>query len=439
VELHLGTGHFGGSDSALVLRDPTRVVPYATPQDRQRPDWMASHLFPSSLDQTSGCERVERLKQSDRLAFSPDGRQLAIWREDSNQLSVIDPTIGNERANFALGELNDLTSLCFTSDGASLAFGTLDREVQLWHLRPPRNPDVLLGHSPKEAWSVAFAPDGQTLASSGDDLLVRLWDPATGREKAALRGHHSLVSTLAFSSDGRTLASGSFDTHYPTSIIVWDIATSSRRFFMRSSGKAVRSIAFHPNGRTLASVSGDLSDYDQVMIWDTNNGRQTGTIGQPNGDNRRLVFSPNGQTLASALGARGIALTDMVTGQIRMIATDTAVSALTFSRNGSQITTGHVGGGIETWDVASGSQVQTLSGHAKAVLGMAVSPDGHTLASAGEDRTVRVWDTMTGQELLCLTDCKARVNAVAFSPDGYTLAAADHTGAITLWRAEPPR
>jgi WD40 repeat protein len=437
VELHLGTGQFRGSRSALVLRDPTKVVAFATPQDRRRPEWMASHLFASSPGRKSGCERVERLSHTDRLALSPDGQQLAIWREDSNRLSVIDATTGNERAHFALGELNDLHTLCFTPDGANLAFGTLDREVQLWHLRPPRDPDVLRGHSPKEAWSVAFAPDGQTIASSGDDYLVRLWDPATGQEKATLRGHHALVSTLAFSSDGHTLASGSFDTHYPTSIIVWDIATLSRRFFMRSSGKAVRSIAFHPDGRTLASVSGDLYVYDQVMIWDTNSGRQTGTIGQPNGDNRRLAFSPSGQTLASASGTRGIALTDMVTGLSRMITTDTAVSALTFSRDGSQINTGHARGKIETWDVASGSRVQTFPGHANAVLGLTLAPDGRTLASASEDRTVRVWDSITGQQLLCLTDCKARVNAVAFSPDGRTLAAADHTGAVTLWRTDP--
>jgi WD40 repeat protein len=197
----------------------------------------------------------------------------------------------------------------------------------------------------------------------------------------------------------------------------------------------VRAVAFHPNGRTLASGSGG----ERVMIWDTKEGRLTATVAQQYSGDRCLAFSPSGRTLASGAGSDGIVLTDMITGLSRLIATDTMVSAVTFSPDGSQITTGHAGGMIKTWDVASGTPVQTLSGHANAVLGVAFSPDGRTLASAGEDRTVRVWDTGTGQELLCLTDCKARVNAVAFSPDGHTLAAADHTGAVTLWRAQPPR
>ena len=177
IEQHLGTGRFGIDLSALVLQDPTTTVPGAVPEDRQRPQSMAGRLFSSLPDRRSEFETVQCLTHGrDRLAFSADGLQLAIWRDDSNRLCIVDTKSGDERLTFTLGGLNKLNSLCFTPDSATLAFGTGDNEVQLWHLRTPRNPEVLRGHTPKEAWSVAFAPDGQTIASSGDDHHIRLWE-----------------------------------------------------------------------------------------------------------------------------------------------------------------------------------------------------------------------------------------------------------------------
>ncbi len=105
----------------------------------------------------------------------------------------------------------------------------------------------------------------------------------------------------------------------------------------------------------------------------------------------------------------------------------------------SQIISGHDGGLIAIWDVATGSRLRALSGHHVNTFGLATSPDGSTLASGGQDQTVLLWDPATGQQLLRLTDCKAQVNSVAFSPDGNTLAAADHSGAITICAREVRR
>jgi len=417
--------------TAVVFLDPIKSEGPLSPPERDRLDRLARFLVPTSSGHRRESDIIVHQSFSEPVAFSPDGRQLALWREEEDRLRILDLTTGRECSTFDLGPLNDLSAMAFTPDGETLAFGARDRKVRLWHLRTSRNPEILHGHAPKEAWSVAFAPDGRTLASAGDDHCIRLWDMATGREVATLRGHHALVTSLAFAPDGRTLASGSFDLATP--VILWDVATRSQRSVLRGHTRTVRALAFSPDSRTLASDGND----DTVMIWDTNDGRRTATISQPPGNVNCLAFSPNGRSLASGSGFDAIALIDVVTGRSRLITTDTRVFALAFSPDGSHLITGQADGLIKTWDVASGRQVQTLSGHANTVLGLALSPDGRTLASAGEDRTVRVWDAATGQELLCLTDCKARVNAVAFSPDGSTLAAADHTGAVTLWRAGP--
>jgi len=419
--------------TVIVFFDAQKPEERLSPPVRDRLERLSGFLVPTPSARRRESDIIVHQTFSEPVAFSPDGTRLAIWREEEDRLRILDLTTGRECSTFDLGPLNNLSTVAFTPDGETVAFGAADGKVRLWHLNAPRNPEILRGHAPKEAWSVAFAPDGRTLASAGDDHCIRLWDIATGREKATLRGHHALVTSLAFAPDGRTLASGSFDLRTPTPIIVWDIATLSQRFVLRGHTRWVRAVAFSPDSRTLASDA----DEDSVMIWDTKEGRRTATIPQAPGNINCLAFSPNGLTLASGAGLDGLALTDTDSGLRRLITTDTRPSALTFSPDGSHLITGHENGLIKTWDVALGRQVQTLSGHANMVLSLAVSPDGRTLASAGEDRTVRVWDAATGQELLCLTDCKARVNAVAFSPDGCILAAADHMGAVTLWRARP--
>ena len=343
-------------------------------------------------------------------------------------MKIIDLATGQVCAKFDLGPLNQLSSMAFVADGATLAFGARDQKVRLWHWGAVRNPVVLRGHTPKEAWSLAFSPDGKTLASAGDDELIRLWDVETGDERAVLRGHHSLVTSVAFAPDGRTLASGSFDLKAP--VALWDVATGTLLSVLRGHNRRVRSVSFGPDGRSLASGSEDQS----VMIWDVHRRQRQATLSQ-NALALCVVLSPDGRMVVST-DLNHIVLTDLVGGASRRINTGSSeIYSLVYAPDRSHLISGHADGLIKTWEVATGRQTQALPGHSSFVYGLALSPDGRTLASAGEDRTVRVWDTDTGQELLCLTDCKARVNSVAFSPDGSILAAADHTGAITLWRA----
>jgi eukaryotic-like serine/threonine-protein kinase len=419
-------------DTAIVVFDPLSNFGGPRPREREQIERLAGRLVGNSSGPRRESPMIVRQRIFEPAAFSPDGRYLAIWQEAADRLRIVDLATGLDSSTFDLGPIKALRAMAFTPDGASLAFGAMDHKVWLWHLNAPPNPQVLPGHSPKEAWSVAFSPDGRSLASGGDDHLIRLWDVQTGRETAILASHNALVTSVAFAPDGQTLASGSFDLEKP--VILWDLTTRLPKFLLEGHANRVRGVAFSPNGRTLASGGNDYT----TMIWDTIQGVRTNTIPHRPRPANSIAFSPDGRTVASGAGDDSIVLIDTVTGVIRSITTETQVCSLTFSPDGSNLTSGHLDGLIRIWDVAAASQVRTpLPGHSSMVRGLSLSPDGRTLASAGEDKTVRVWDTLTAQELLCLTDCKARVNAVAFSPDGLTLAAADHTGAITLWRARP--
>jgi WD40 repeat protein len=237
------------------------------------------------------------------------------------------------------------------------------------------------------------------------------------------------VTSLAFSPDGRTLASGSFDLRRP--VILWDVASRHPRLDLKGHTGRVRGVAFSPDGLVLASTSDDHAD----RLWNVRDGSPILTIPElPDNWATGVAFSPDGHIVAAARSNR-IVLDDSTSGKIRTLTAADDCFDFAFSPDGGRLYCGHGDGSITTWDVARSRQVASVPAHDTAVYSLALSADGATLVSARDDRTVRLWDTITRQELLRLTDCKARVNAVAFSPDGNALAAADHSGTITIWVA----
>ncbi|MCA6091055.1 WD40 repeat domain-containing protein [Streptomyces sp. SCA3-4] len=263
--------------------------------------------------------------------------------------------------------------------------------------------------------TVAYSPDGRTLATGSDDHTVKLWEAGSGKALATFRGHTDSVNALAFSPDGRTLASVSHDR----SAKLWDVATHKTLATLLGHQGAVLSVAFSPDGRTVATAGHDRT----IRLWDVATHRQTAALTGHTQQVMGLAFSPDNRTLASACNDHTVKLWDTAASKESATLeghTDAVMSAA-FSPDGRTLVTAGVDHTARLWDITTARPLATLTGHTGTVARAAFFPDGRTVATAGHDRTVRLWDTATGETTATLAGDQP-LNGLDISPDGQRLA-----------------
>ncbi|KAL4734024.1 hypothetical protein BDV11DRAFT_175153 [Aspergillus similis] len=285
---------------------------------------------------------------------------------------------------------------------------------------------TLEGHSD---WvlSVAFSPDGRLLASGSVDRNIKLWDPATGTLKHTLEGHSDWVQSVAFSSDGRLLASHSRDEI----IKLWDPASGVLKHTLAGHSDWVQSVAFSPNGRLLASGSRAKT----IKLWDPATGALKHTLEGHSDWVLSVAFSPDGRLLASGSVDRNIKLWDPASGALKHTLEGHSdwVRSVAFSPDGRLLASHSVDKTIKLWDPATGALKHTLAGHSDWVQSIAFQPDGRLLASGSRDKTIKLWDPATDALKHTLEGHSEWVSSVAFSPDGRLLASGSHDKTIKLW------
>jgi len=295
--------------------------------------------------------------------------------------------------------------------------------------RPAGYVGLLEGHTGGVS-SVAWSSDGKRILTGSYDKTAKVWDADKGTQVLTLKGHTDLVWGVAWSADGKRILTGSKDT----TAKVWDADTGTEVLTLKGHTRPVTSVAWSPDGKRILTGSTAWT----AKVWDADKGTQVRTLEGHTDSVLSVAWSADGKRILTGSVDQTARVWDAVkfTQLLTLKGHTYSVSSVAWSADGKRILTGGGDSTVKVWDADTGTQVLTLKGHTGYVLSVAWSADGKRILTGSVDKTAKVWDAVKGTEVLSLTGHTDRVTSVAWSPDGKRILTSGSGKTAKVWLIE---
>jgi WD40 repeat protein len=428
-KLRLWDARTGGAISGPMVGDTQYVHRVAVSPDGSRIVSAGGdrtlRLWNSRTGAPFGTPLVGHTGQVRGIAFSPDSRRIASIDSDAVVRlwdAVSGAPLGHIAKVMSDTLLRQVGHVAFSHDGHQLYTGDSE-SWRRWNADTGQPVSEPVPVPESGATLLVVSPDGSRLVTADKGLIgrsdnsLRQWRAEDSQPIGKPLRHRGNVTGLAFSADGRRIASVSHDK----TLRIWD--ATAGQYFAPPSDKLGRYVtSFSPDGGRV--VTGGVSD--SLRLWDLQTAK---AIGTPTNAPylSAIAFSPDGRHFATGSLRKVVRLWDALTGQpigYALLGQQYAVWHLAFSPDGKLLVAGGNGPDLQLWDVPSGSPSGApLSGHRSGVTGVAFSPDGRRIVATTFDGGALLWDTQS-RKLVKEVNVSSRLNNVkapAFSPDGQAI------------------